>query len=132
MGHPEHAVSEQGRGGRAGTGRLPGHHGNGRTIERNGFGPLQEDDPSLAMTDDPFVAAWFSGLRTGQKESYQMLKVDGHQYTKNFGMAVTGRSFVCTEDGLMGPALGTTSVGDVVVIIVGDNTPCLAFSSREG
>ena len=32
MGHPEHALGEQGRGGRAGTGRLPGHHGSDRTI----------------------------------------------------------------------------------------------------
>jgi hypothetical protein len=102
-----------------------------RLFEYNGFGPLREDDPSLAMMDDPFVAAWFSGLRTGQKESHPMITADSHQYVKSFGMTVTGRSFIVTEDRLMGLAPGTTRVGDVVMIIAGASTP-FVLRSRAG
>ncbi len=38
----------------------------------------------------------------GQNGSHQMITVDCHQYTKSFEMAVIGRSFIVTEDGLMG------------------------------
>ena len=89
----------------------------------------EEDDPSLAMMDDPFVAAWFRWLRTGQ--SHPMTTAGAHHYGKSFGMTVTRRSFIVTEDGLMGLAPGTTRVGDVVVIIAGADTP-FVLRSRAG
>ncbi len=92
-------------------------------FERQGFGLLKEDDPSLAMMDDPFVAEWFSGLRTDQEEEHPMIEADYDQYMKSFGWTVTGRSFIVTEDGLMGLAPETTRVGDVVAILAGAQTP---------
>lgn len=92
-------------------------------FEGIGFGPLKEDDPSLAMMDDPFVAEWFSGLRTDQEEEHPMITADYNQYMKSFGWTVTGRSFIVTEDGRIGLAPGTTRVGDVVAIIGGAHTP---------
>ncbi len=92
-------------------------------FERKGFSPLREDDPSLAMMDDPFVAEWFSGLRTDQEEEHPMITADYDQYMKSFGWTVAGRSFIVTENGLMGLVPGTTQVGDVVAVIAGARTP---------
>jgi hypothetical protein len=92
-------------------------------FELMGFGPLKEDDPSLAMMDDPFVAEWFSGMRTDQEEEHPMITADYDQYMKSFGWTVTGRSFIVTEDRRIGLAPGTTRVGDIVAIIGGAHTP---------
>jgi hypothetical protein len=97
--------------------------GDPRFFERAGFGPLREDDPSLTMMDDPFVAAWFRGLRTDQNEPHPMTKAEGQYYGTTLGRMVTGRSFIVTEKGLMGLAPVTTQLGDVVVVTAGANVP---------
>lgn len=77
------------------------------------------------MMDDPFVAAWFRGLRKNQEGSYPMVMAAVGNYVKNFGMTVTGRSFIAIERGLLGLAPVSTRPGDVVEIIAGASTPFL-------
>jgi len=94
--------------------------------------PLRQDDPCLEMMDDPFIADWFHRLRTDEQEPLPVVAATGNAYSGTLTRTVRGRSFIVTEEGLVGLGPSNTEVGDFIVIIAGANTPFIVRPSQAG
>lgn len=92
----------------------------------------REDDPTLEMMDDPFITNWFHRLRTDQQEPIPAVAAAGILYSGTLKRTAKGRSFIITEEGLVGLVRSNAEVGDIVVIIASADTPFVVRRCQEG